>query len=206
MIVVSACFARETRWIAKRPDVAVVHTAMGAGAARDLERRWPAGRGIDVLVSTGVCGAADPALCTGDLVLADRIVHRGEEIAVSPALIDRVRRATDDLRIGPAASVDRVAGPVEKRAAHRAGAATVDMESGPIGAWAREHGIDLLVLRAVLDRADEALPFAPGRPIWVGVVCHPIAALRLVRRSARAGRAIGRGVDAMVARLQGEGS
>jgi len=206
MIVVSACFAQETRWIARRPGMAVVHTAMGEGAANDLERRWPNGAGVDVLVATGVCGAADPGLRTGDLILADRILHRGEAIAISPELLDRARGASDGFRVGAAASVDAVAGPEEKRTAREAGATTVDMESGPLARWARQHGVGFVALRAVLDRADESLPFAPNRPIWGGVIRHPIATARLARRAARAGRAIGRGVDAVVEQLQEAGT
>jgi len=206
MIVISACFARETRWIAARPGVAVVHTAMGAGATRDIERRWPAGRGVDVLISTGMCGAADPTLCPGDLVLADRVFHRGEEIVISPELLHRIRHGIPGLRVGAAASCETIAGSAQKRGAGEAGALTVDMESGPLARWANEHGVDFLVIRAVLDRVDEQLPFSLDRPIWVDVVRRPIAAFRLARRSLWAGRAIGRGVDVVVAQLQRGGS
>ena len=101
MIAVAACYPIETKWVHPSDAVLVVRTAAGEQAVEAigaLSERQP----ISLLVSTGFCGAVDPGLRSGDLVFADVIRHRGEELAVAPELLHRVREALVDgaARIG----------------------------------------------------------------------------------------------------------
>jgi len=194
MILVSACFGIEARWIDRGPDVRVVRTPMGARAAEGLAG-WDCGFGAeDVLISAGFCGGLRETLACGDLVLADRVRAEDGEIYIDAGLLDQARRALGaSVCVGAVAARTHV---VETRQAKRelaaSGTVAVDMESGVLGRWAAEHDVRFLVLRAVLDPWDEDLVI---RDATIGsVLRHPLAAMRLGRRATRAGRAMGEGI------------
>ena len=191
MIVVSACFGIEARWIARTAGVRVVKTPMGARATEALSE-WDGRLGAgDLLVSSGFCGGLAAGLQTGDVVLADRIRWRGRDVALDPALLERARRVLGDAsHVGLCAVRDEVVETrEEKRRLAETGAIAVDMESGSLADWAAEQGVGFLVLRAVLDPVDLAVSI-PGASAG-SVLRHPIGAMRLGRRAARAGRAVG---------------
>ena len=123
-------------------------------------------RGDTVVVSAGVCGALDPELVGGALVVPRAVqLLSGALLSVSPALQERVLTAAaahGSVRAAHGSvllSVDKVVStPSLKRELwQRTGAVAVDMESGPILAAAAARGWPALVVRAVSDTADEAL-------------------------------------------------
>jgi nucleoside phosphorylase len=202
VILVTACFPIELRWIARRPGLRVVRTAMGEASGASLDRLGDAAADTTMMISTGFAGGIDPRAARGDLALARTVRHRDEEIGIDPELVDRARRALNDrpciLHVGPCASADRVLGPDEKRALAEHGVTSVDMESGPLARWASARGIPFLALRAVLDPADTELPFSADRPLWTSVLRHPIAGARSARHAVAVGRRLGRAVNAVV--------
>lgn len=122
--------------------------------------------GARALVSAGLCGALDPALEAGSLVLPARIVSRADparswmadapwHAAVAGRLGAQGPIATGAM-LGSDTAVVSVAG--KHSLAARTGAVAVDMESHAVAAVAAEAGVPLLVLRAVADSADDALP------------------------------------------------
>ena len=108
------------------------------------------GPGEGPLVIAGVCGALDPSLRPGDLVVASEVRGDGEPIACATDLAERL-----GARVGPVVSVERIVGAAEKRALREGAALAVDMESY----WlARSAGArPVAVVRAVVDRADRRL-------------------------------------------------
>jgi adenosylhomocysteine nucleosidase len=112
------------RWllIANGPGAALVDQALSQ-PTRD--------HGIQVngIISTGFCGALDPALRVGDIV---RELHSIDRVAVTAA-------EKHDLRL-------------------RTGAAAVDMESAAIARKAADWRIPFHIIRAVSDTAEEDMP------------------------------------------------
>lgn len=119
--------------------------------------------GADLLVSFGVAGGLDPALVPGDLVLAERVVDakgraypadavaRGRLVAALGA--ERVRGGT---LVG---STGIVATPAAKAALFaQSGAVALDMESLPLAEIAAKAGRGFIVLRAIADPAQRAIP------------------------------------------------
>ena len=111
----------------------------GALAARALRDK----RDVEGIVSTGFCGALDPTLRIGDIVVSTSEVS-------SPRPFVR----------GEILSVDRVAvTAAEKRALReQTGAAAVEMEARVVEAKAREWGVPFRCVKAVSDLAAEDMP------------------------------------------------
>ncbi|HEV8268264.1 MAG TPA: hypothetical protein VGR00_08530 [Thermoanaerobaculia bacterium] len=132
-----------------------------ANAARALEAFIEKHR-PRAIVAIGIAGALSPGLRFGDVLVAERIVGDG---ATAPppdagllASAERAgaRRSTLVTVTAPVTSV----GEKEKLLSElgTAGLVAVDMESA---AWARvaaSHGVPFVVLRAISDDADTALP------------------------------------------------
>jgi adenosylhomocysteine nucleosidase len=119
-----AKFAREAEWNGDR--WLLIANGPGALAAQALEQR------IDVtgIVSTGFCGALDPALKIGDVV--------------------------SDVPL----SLDHVVSTAEEKRALRAqtGASIVEMESAAVMTKAAEWGAEFYSVRAVSDTSAEDMP------------------------------------------------
>jgi hopanoid-associated phosphorylase len=159
-------------------------------------------KGATALVSFGVAGGLDTALSPGDLVLPRAVaLPDGKQVVTDESwrrLAGRGLRASDGVL---ACSESPLGDPSEKRALRASTAAVaVDMESHGVAAAARAAGVPLLVVRAVLDTADEVVPsaalagFGPDggtRPLAValGLLVAPTQLrdlLRLARASAAA--------------------
>jgi hypothetical protein len=152
------------------PDLPLEICGVGFRRARAaIARVLPA----DFLVMVGFCGALDPELAPGDLVVAAEVRAGGRSFPspLAEALVAALPRA----RRGVIASAPHPT--LSGRARRRlwaTGAAAVDMESGALAAAAGE--VPWGVVRAVLD--------APGREPW-----RPLATLGGFRLASGALRA-----------------
>lgn len=124
--------------------------------------------GLEVGIRVGTCGALDPALALGDLVVAtgalacdgtSRALGATERVESDLALVAALRDAAGPAaRWGPVASTDLFYDPDESRArawAH-AGALVVEMEAATILQVALRRGIRSACLLAVSDRLSAA--------------------------------------------------
>jgi 4-hydroxy-3-methylbut-2-enyl diphosphate reductase len=156
------------------PAVKVRRTGMGPRAA-----------GVefgdaDAIGVAGLCGAVDPGLRTGDVVLATELRSEGAEPIPCPGsalLAEPLRRLGIRTKAGPVYSAPRILGRSDREALSGTGVLAVDMES----AWLAEAAGDtpLAVLRVVVDTAGSRL-LSP-RTLLAG-----IRGLWALRRSASA--------------------
>jgi 4-hydroxy-3-methylbut-2-enyl diphosphate reductase len=118
-------------------------------AARSAELADGAG-GRAVLIA-GFCGALDPDLEPGDVVLASELRGpTGTTTCDDPTILAGVlRRGGLRVRVAPIASSQRLVLGERRRMLHRTGAAAVDMESAWLAPAARAR--PLVTLRVVLD-------------------------------------------------------
>ncbi|MEA3333886.1 MAG: 5'-methylthioadenosine/S-adenosylhomocysteine nucleosidase [Pseudomonadota bacterium] len=136
---------------------------MAAATAQMLIDRFQA----DLVLNFGSCGALDPELVVGDLVLASQVIEYDFTSEHKPApvtdcdlsLLSELNRRFPELTVGPLASADRNADTVEIRESlftrHQAIAA--DWEGASIVRVAHRMGIPALVLRGVTDIGDDDL-------------------------------------------------
>lgn len=122
----------------------------------------------DAVVIGGLCGAVDPSLRPGDLVVASEVRGDGASIPCATDLAERL-----GARVGPIVSLDHVAGPAER--ATLGDALAVDMESYWLARQA--GGRPVAVVRAVVDVAGRRL--LDPRTLVAG-----IRGLRALRRAA----------------------
>jgi 4-hydroxy-3-methylbut-2-enyl diphosphate reductase len=142
--------------------------ALGARRTGMGARNAPFGDGPVVIA--GLCGAVDPSLRPGDLIVASEVRGDGDPIPCRTDLAEAL-----GARVGAVASTPGIAGPSQKRALRASGALAVDMESY----WlARSAGArPVAVVRAVVDTADRRL--LDPRTVTTG-----IAGLLALRRAA----------------------
>lgn len=120
--------------------------------------------GAGALLSWGIAAGLDPQLRHGTLVLPKAVIALGgRTLAVDAAWHERIYASAaglfDTSTGNLAESAVLLTSLTEKQALfRRTGAATADMESAAVGETAREAGVPFMVVRAVLDPADRALP------------------------------------------------
>lgn len=197
-----------TSWRAATPrgEVWVVKTGIGIARAAAAAAATGAARDFGCVISTGCAGGLSPALGAGDLALATTMID-GEHQRTADAGV-RARASA----VAAAAGVRSLDGPIlcspvalatvdEKRRAAAGGAIAVEMEGGPIAAWAAGGATPFLAVRAVLDGAGDALlvagnfidPSSGGvRPLALAgyVATHPgvVGELLAMQRMQRAAR------------------
>jgi adenosylhomocysteine nucleosidase len=174
--------------------------ANGAGAKRAaaaVDALAGRGHGMRAVVSTGFCGALDPALRIGEIFVARTI--DGTSIA-APA-------TSRPHRQGALASIDRVAQTAwEKRKLRALGASAVEMEAAGVLDRARASNLPFFCVRSVTDLAEETFAndlnsalradghFATMQ-ILMSAMRRPLARIpelvRLRRRCGIAARALG---------------
>lgn len=140
----SAKFAQQVKWnedrwwlIANGPGAALVREALSKWVT-DGEQR------VEGIISTGLCGALDPALNVGDIVVS------GDAPLESSAKFVRGEVHTVDHVVVEASDKSRLRS--------RTGAVAVDMEAATVARTAAEWQIPYLCVRAVSDTADHTLP------------------------------------------------
>ena len=142
-------FARRAE-LSGAPIIAVANGPGPKRAARAVEEF--ADVQLDAVVSTGLCGALDPALRVYDIFVASRVrdLDRGEEFPARQPFTTR-RHAT-----GALASADRFFGdPAGKAELFRQGFSAVEMEAAGAARAARARGVPFYAIRAVSDTATD---------------------------------------------------
>lgn len=178
-LTVMAPLLFEARAVRKgAPGIRVVRTGMGPARSRRAIRRLrddPA----ELFVVAGLCGAVDPSLTVGEVIVASELRRLGAP--PRPAETECMCRALEmqgvRARVGRVLSVDHVVRGAERDAAYADGATVVDMES----AWLADaaNGRPLSVVRVVLD--------APGSELRrLSILPNGRRALASLRRSAPA--------------------
>jgi hypothetical protein len=118
------------------------------------------------LIIAGICGALDPSLAPGTLVVSRGIVTDGApELLADPPMLEAARAALRSHAGAQyvSARLVTVASPMTDPAQRRDawntfGAAAVDMETYALAEAARDHGVAWLAIRAVSDDAHARLP------------------------------------------------
>jgi 4-hydroxy-3-methylbut-2-enyl diphosphate reductase len=125
-------------------------TGMGPKRARAAARR-AAATSADAIAVAGFCGALDPTLRPGDLVVATELRGPDGTVACPTATLiaGALRRRGLTVHEGPIASTTRLVRGAQRARLHATGAIAVDMESAWLAAAAA--GRALAVVRAVLD-------------------------------------------------------
>lgn len=146
----------ECAWEGELGGALVWLTAGGHGrrlAKRAVEAALGRVRPV-VVVSAGFCGALDPALAPGEVLVATRV--QAVEDGVSYEI--RSPRVAPPHSSGSLVTCDRVVGDVEEKGRLRAtGWAAVDMEAAGVAAAASAAGVPFCAVKAVTDSASEPL-------------------------------------------------
>ncbi len=165
------------------------------------------------LVSFGLCGALDPSLRLGDIVIASAVAAPDGRFDTDRALSYRLSQALPWAALGLVWGSDAIVGDRAEKAAlaEASGAAAVDMESHAVARAARRASLPFAVVRAVSDRAMDTLPraaqagFRPDGRVDLAAVIAALAhrpwelpALIRIGQGAEAGfRALARASSAM---------
>jgi hopanoid-associated phosphorylase len=116
------------------------------------------------VISFGVAGGLDPALKSGDIVVATEVMAGDARwlagLALNDELVARLALGRRRVVRGGLAGVEQVIGARAGKAAlwSETGAAAVDMESHIAAAYAEESGLPFAALRVISDPASRALP------------------------------------------------
>jgi hopanoid-associated phosphorylase len=129
--------------------------------------------GVAGVVSFGLCGALDPALTVGDLLIGETVSDEADSYDADAEWIERIAALLPEARLGRFARAERpVATAADKAELHEhTGAIAVDLESFPVARLARRFGVPFAVIRAVSDEADRALP--PAAQVGLGADGRP---------------------------------
>jgi adenosylhomocysteine nucleosidase len=129
--------------------------------------------GVAGVVSFGLCGALDPELKVGDLLIGRWVADADDRFEADAAWATRIAERLPDAKPGGFARAERpVASAAEKAALRQGtGAIAVDLESFPVARLARWFGVPFAVIRAVSDAADRALP--PAAQVGLGADGRP---------------------------------
>ncbi|MBE1159346.1 purine and other phosphorylase-like protein, family 1 [Dyella acidiphila] len=182
-------------------------SGMGPSAARRAAQGL-ADAGAQALAVFGVAGALNGQLRNGALHCPRQVLDEdGQVHAVDAGWHARLQRQLHGIGLPLHAdgALLSVRAPLltaaDKSAAHaRCAALAVDMESAAVAAVAHERGLPLLVLRAIVDEAGDAIPAALndsvdawGRPRTLGLLAalcrHPSVLADLPRLYSRMQRA-----------------
>jgi adenosylhomocysteine nucleosidase len=139
----------------------IICSGADAGRARRESERLAGD--VEGLVSFGLAGALALDLKPGDLLLPNEVIAPdGRRIATDPTWRERLQGLAPEARLDPLLGSNAlIESPAAKAALHRAsGALALDMESHAVAGAARAAGLAFVVIRAIADPADRALPAA----------------------------------------------
>jgi hopanoid-associated phosphorylase len=160
MIVAVTGLAREAR-IVGGPGI---QTVAGGGDANALELRLAKEltRGVQRVISIGICGALAPELRVGDAVIASKIIGPDNSYSTDEHWSQTFASLLPIAVVAPIAGTNEIAADREMKALLRArtGASAIDMESHIAARLAQRAGIPFAALRVVSDTADRTLPAA----------------------------------------------
>jgi adenosylhomocysteine nucleosidase len=141
----------EFRGLKRRDDeVRLAENGAGAHHAAAAVDQALAGFRPDVIVSMGFCGALDPSLAIGDIVVGTTIFTGDRSFPAEPPV------TASRYRTGPICSIDHVAGTAEeKRKLHTTGAIAVEMEAAGVAQRAQKLAVPFFCVKSVTDLADE---------------------------------------------------
>jgi adenosylhomocysteine nucleosidase len=146
------------------PGVFVTISGMGPKRAAQATEAL-LGHGCRAIVSFGYCGALDPGLVPGRLVVPERLVDAasGTIVETDPlwrhALTSRLASCSLESRVRTIIGSSHVLNTEEKKSwGAQWPASVVDMESHAAATVASRCGARFAVLRVVLDRRDDELP------------------------------------------------
>ena len=138
--------------------------ACAAGTVKGAERAAKSliEQGATRLISFGVCGGLAAGVDTGDLILPKTVMMEGETLTITPDWHTQILGQLPHAKTGAIVSVKTaVTTPEQKAQLHqRSQAIAVDVESFAVMQAAQAHKLQGLVIRAVLDPSDQALPEA----------------------------------------------
>jgi adenosylhomocysteine nucleosidase len=192
----------EFRGLTRHDDeVCLAENGAGAHHAAAAVDKALAGFRPDAIVSMGFCGALDPSLEIGDIVVGTTIFGADRAFPAEPPMTESPHRS------GPICSIDHVAGTAEeKRNLHATGAIAVEMEAAGVAQRAQKLGVPFFCVKSVTDLANEnmandfnAVLRSDGRFDTMNILAsslrHPWVRLpeliRLRRRCGLAARSLG---------------
>jgi adenosylhomocysteine nucleosidase len=179
-----------------------VEVAIRAVTAADLSSSK-----LEAVVSTGWCGALDPALKEKQILIGTEVLSQADGEHYECVGVDVAGTAGKPFVSGPIVSRDRIAVTAKEKNDLRveSGALAVEMEAAGVAARAKRAGIPFCCIKVVSDRAEESFVFdlnsmrtSEGRIARGKIIVHAVAHLNLVpgllrlkRRSEEAAQALG---------------
>ncbi len=146
-------------------DIFLCLSGIGYDAAQTAAKKLLALK-VDALISWGVAGAIDSTVNSGDLILAKSIINQDKQCLISPEWRERIlsylQKSSSRVLTGNIASSKTICATIadKNNLVTATGALGVDMESAAIVETALAHQLDCLVIRAVADNANTAIPKA----------------------------------------------
>ena len=185
----------------RRLDLTIACSGARPQRARSEAARLLA-EGVVGLVSFGLAAGLARELRPGDLILADTVsLPDGRALASDAVWRDRLQAGL--VKAGIAAQIGAVAGserllatPEQKQALLAAtGALAADMESHAVAEAASAAGKPFLVIRAISDPADQALPAAAVRFLGAEGRIRPTALTGIIGNPRELARLLGLGLQ-----------
>jgi len=117
-------------------------------------------QGATHLVSFGVCGGLSPSVKAGDLILTDTVEMCGTTLSVDSAWHATMITQFPQAHAGLMLSVESAIASVDTKhtAFKETAAVAVDVESFAVVEAAKANALPAIIIRAVLDGADQSLP------------------------------------------------
>jgi adenosylhomocysteine nucleosidase len=130
----------------------VVEVAIRAVTVADLSSSV-----LEAVVSTGFCGALDPELQEGAIVIGSAVLMNDSGETVGCDMPDPI---LENVAVGVVVSQNRIANTAsEKRSLAEQGAIAVEMEAAGVARHARRNGIPFYCVKVISDRVDESFVF-----------------------------------------------
>jgi adenosylhomocysteine nucleosidase len=158
---------------------------------------------LEAVVSTGFCGALDPALREGQVIVAKEVLDWANKERYDCVEVTGGAEAISGLVV----SQDRIAADREEKRSLRndAGGVAVEMEAAGVGARVKRAGVPFCCIKVVLDRAEESFAIdwnrmrdREGKIARGKIMVHALRRpnllpdlFRLKRRSEEAARVLG---------------